>query len=624
MLVWAWPGFGADPIVRYDMTYTTRGDYSDPAVVNAAWDHGHAVSTLQGLVNRDAPRLYLRFVESLHGAGNIDDYWLGRVSGEGQWLQDVEVENATKIVDLVERFGDRIQGLVVYDPKVPATSNVASAVAGAEDLIAVRYDPSEGSLYRTLVVSLALPVRVWLVNPDGSSMFAADGRIPGTDRFTTGSAKCDAYLWMKERYLGTGRLNPAFGAYYIDYVWAQRPDRIPRNHHNLTNHDFFVANRAWFFDLDPWADEPASDDPGQVPGTDRRTLQELLHCAYRQLDGREMIHVGGFPPWAHKYTKSAGFRHGDVATEWEYCLLLSAYNAFKDADAIGYGAMANASFWQHFPLAESYPQPWVSHDELRRRGYLDEAGRVKLDGREFLVFYVGDYDAASWLYQRVPDLWDDPNRGRVPLMWCISPVLSVRAPMAMDYVRRTATTNDYFAASDNGAGYLNPGALQYPGGFRGQRPISGLPSGLDVWRAHCHTHYERWGLSVTGFVIDGFAEGMGTEELDCYQAFSPRGLVWSKGAAALLHKDMPVLRMDVDINDDPPARAADRVLARVADRSIPFHWFRNILKSPTWYVELHDELAARAPQIEWLDAPTFFELLRIYLDPPPIESGADP
>ena len=43
-------------------------------------------------------------------------------------------------------------------------------------------------------------------------------------------------------------------------------------------------------------------------------------------------------------------KHEDVQTEWQFAELISRYMAFKDADAIGYGALANASFWQHFPL----------------------------------------------------------------------------------------------------------------------------------------------------------------------------------------------------------------------------------------------------------------------------------
>lgn len=608
-------GGQAAPIRLYDLGYTLKIDSGNPDQVRLAWDHCHLVAALQGLVNRQGPMLYLRFTESQHRKRNIDEFWLEELSGPGRWLHGRPVERIGTITDLVRQFRSTIRGVVVYDPNVAATSNVASTVAGAEDLLPVRYDRTEGSLYRLLVEGeLALPVKCRLIGPDGTSLFTGQGLIPGTDRLSTGSAKCDAYLWMKHKFLDAGRCNGAYGAYYLDQYWMKKPRNTVLNHHCLTNHDFFVAKKAFFFDLGIWADEKPVDDPEQELGTDVETLKALLRSAYNQGGSEGMIHIGGFVPWAHKYTThgTAGGHHGPVATEWEYGKIISAYNGFMDADAIGYGAMANASFFMHFPLRPAYPQDWVTRQDLVDRGYLDPEGHVNFDGREFLIFYVGDYDCAAWLYQRMMDIWDDPARGQIPMMWCISPVLDRRAPMAMDYMRRTATRNDYFASADNGAGYCEPGMLQEP------RGISGLPSGLDAWARHCKRFYDRWGLSLTGFIIYAHGPELNEAGLDCYASFSGNGIVPSRGPASLLHKRMPILRFDHDVNEGNPTDAARHVVERIAQRHAegypPFHWFRNILKRPTWYVKTHETIKQMNPKIELLDAPTFFELYRIYLE----------
>ena len=74
------------------------------------------------------------------------------------------------------------------------------------------------------------------------------------------------------------------------------------------------------------------------------------------------------------------------------------------------------------------------------------------------------------------------------------------------------------------------------------------------------------------------------------------------------------IRADLDINDGDPKVAAKRIVERVKERSaLPFHWFRNILKQPTWYCEVMNEVKAQDDSIVLLDAPAFFELLRIYL-----------
>jgi len=59
----------------------------------------------------------------------------------------------------------------------------------------------------------------------------------------------------------------------------------------------------------------------------------------------------------------------------EFVRLASAYNAYVDADALANGALANASFFQHYTLKERYRQPWVTRRQLQDRGLLDADGR---------------------------------------------------------------------------------------------------------------------------------------------------------------------------------------------------------------------------------------------------------
>ena len=597
-----------DPVRILDLRTLNELDLKEQEKAEQLWDIMHTTATLQGIVNRNSPRLYIRYVKNGQGE-NVDDYWWNKYRQAGQWLAGRDTIAYTELSDVVTVFRKEIRGVVVYDSKVASTSNIASSVAGIENLIAVRYDISPNSLYTRLVLQgPKLAVKCWLVNKDGSSLFTGKGRIAGTGQPSTGSLKIDPYVWFIEKYLKTGKCNTEFAAYYIDQYWKQRPFAAVKNHHTLSNHDFFVSKRAFFFDLSPWGDEPATDEPSQPVGTDLNTLKEMLLLAYQQNKNEKMCYIGGFPSWAYKYTMHASGIHDDVPTEWEFSRIISAYNAFKDADAISYGALANASFWQHFPTKKKYAQDWISRKELQKRGLLTADGKVNVDGRNFIIFYVGDYDASAWISQRTPSIWDDPNRGKLPLMWCISPVLAERVPHIMHNFRTTATPNDYFASADNGAGYIMPGMLQEP------RGLSGLPSGLEVWGRHCKKYYEKWGLSVTGFVIDGQAPGLNKEGLDCYASFSPNGIVPQKVVTASLHGNMPVIRADLDINDDDPKVAAARIVKRVKERSaLPFHWFRNILKQPTWYCEVMDEVKSQDENIVLLDAPAFFELLRIYL-----------
>ena len=77
--------------------------------------------------------------------------------------------------------------------------------------------------------------------------------------------------------------------------------------------------------------------------------------------------------------------------------------------------------------------------------------------------------------------------------------------------------------------------------------------------------------------------------------------------------NMPVLRSDWDLVSDDPHEAAQVLVDRIHLSQIPFHWSRCILKSPAWYNEVVREATRIEPSAQLLDAPTFFALLRCWL-----------
>ena len=174
-------------IALYDLRRTLTTPVSDTPAYRDIWDECHAIFTLQGIVNRDAPRLFVDYIVAQSPGQaqriDIDRYWLDKFRREGQWLdaRATTLKTYTTPEALIAAFRPFIHGVVLYDTNVPATSNLASTIAGVEDLIALRYDPRPTSLYTRLVVSPdgpRLPVRVRLLNPDGTSLFTGTGTIP--------------------------------------------------------------------------------------------------------------------------------------------------------------------------------------------------------------------------------------------------------------------------------------------------------------------------------------------------------------------------------------------------------------------------------------------------------------
>jgi hypothetical protein len=143
-----------------------------------------------------------------------DAFWRGYLTRSGGWLSnEASWTNVSTLAALVAAFPDVVaKGVVLYDPTVPATSNLASTAAGVEGLRPVCYRPGEaGSVYEQLVGGgPKLPVALNL-----TAKFApADGA----------TAKLLAYRWARARWLAPGvpasrRANPAKLGYYVDY-WA--------------------------------------------------------------------------------------------------------------------------------------------------------------------------------------------------------------------------------------------------------------------------------------------------------------------------------------------------------------------------------------------------------------------
>jgi hypothetical protein len=573
------------------------------------WDNMQLVATLQGNVNRSGLTLYV-----IHEP--TDQFWLDQLTAKGGFLEKTKIEAiGSDVGALALRFASAIDGLVVYDGKVDATSNVASTVAGAENLVAVRYDDRSGSLYETL--SRTFPVKRWLVRPNGDSLFTGSGTIDGTQLRSTGVPKVDAYLWAKVHCLDSGECDPGIFAYTVDQFWVGGKD-TEFGHSMLPNHDYFVLHRAFFFDLCPFQDVPATDVK-EPAGLDGRTLAELLAAA-SELAGPRMIHVAGFVPWSLKYSPPhapsgvdpslyAGFEQALTA-------LLSSHQAYLDADAPTYTHMANASVYTGVPLEPFYPQPRPTKADLVKRGLLTPSGTVV--PRHYVVFYGGDFDSAAWVYSTMPGLWADSARGKVPVAWAIDPNLEERAAPMISWIRKSATANDFFVTGDSGAGYVNPGLLS--------------SAGLETWRDHSRVYTNRWDLSITGFVIDGTAPAMGTDGFRAYLGFTPEGAIGQgmpqeSGVLA----GLPYASMTNDLPSRPPAGvtwteedaieagAASINQAAAGSGPLSLQVFRGILRGASYYQGVMERLDRG---IEVLDPFTFMLLVRAQAGFEPEDQGA--
>ena len=117
--------------------------------------------SLQGIVNREEPRIYLVL-------DSYSEFWLEYALSK----VPIQVTRIDSSSDLITRFRSSLSGLVVYDPLIPDTINVATTIAGLDNRLIV--DPASlPSLQQMLAITDVVDLRQnvrnlgWSNTPDG-------------------------------------------------------------------------------------------------------------------------------------------------------------------------------------------------------------------------------------------------------------------------------------------------------------------------------------------------------------------------------------------------------------------------------------------------------------------------
>lgn len=581
---------------------------------NKSWQYDviNLVTALQGIVNREEPQLYILFVHERLSSFqmNVDEFWLRMLRGPNNFLSHHELVPVDSLEKLLVLFREYYSAIVLWDPNLPATGNVALTIAGADGLLPVRFDKSPGSLYNQIVASgPEISPQVQLTNK-----FTGSGYIPDSNEgaLSTKTAKTDAYMWAKLNYLDSGLCSSTYLANFLDpYDWDpktagyQYPDL---QNCLIVNHDFYVSQKAFFMDLDPWFDETATDSSNNPfnSGIDLYMLLELLKSAYSRTPGHERIlRIGGFVPWWIKYSNQyihpggQSGQHSPAATAEEFIGHISKFNGILDADSVPIASLANASVFQHVPLESRYYQNPVSSPSL-------------LENKNYLLFCIGDFRSSAQLYQTIPILWHDSLRGEMPIAWAISPILSERVPHIFDYLYKTRTPNDFFVSGTPGAGlcYINRLLPE-------SRPEE-MGSGIPFWERISRLLYERFDLHTsigTDLSREIRVTSFSADLQKSFLSFSPHGVSTLKSFEhPLVEKVLPFIQEKANFIDKIPGMDTmiQRILANSREGEPVFHIYRFNLANPTTLYFLLQRLQNEYKQYQYtaVDPYTFFYLLR--------------
>lgn len=530
-----------------------------------SYDEAMAVACIQGIINRGGPSVYV-----LSGKNNKPWYWLDVLSSGGRWLEGRETDQIPDLTALVCLAGDELKGVVIWDPDVPASINVANTIAGLED--AVVLSPGFADRY---LPKWGLPV-----------IRDLRGQFTGEE---TGSKKNDAYRWAIREFLAKGMCSDHFLCLYEDTFTTRERGDIGY----VVTRDWAVYNKAFVYDLSPWGDEKPGDDLDQPMGTDLATYKMLLDETLKHTAGKSMTEVAGFFAFS-KYSNMPDHEssHDPVPTEWETVYLISPYNCYQNtvaSDCYNQSLHIQAPFK---PLKQHRPSV-----------------QAPLENKTYLCVLLADFDSATPLYDFMPRFWDDPNRGKVPLAWGINPNLIETFPDIISYLYGTATDADYFTADASAAGYMNPNRID--------------EKYLPMFIEHNKRFFDATDMTIAPMVLDWDEPTPAVK--DAFTHISPDGFATivmdmhdtgGKNPTPHVWKGMPVMEL---INDVCNFATLDQSAAGMSanipekDNSAPtFHFFRIVWVTPKTIMDSVELLKQKRPElsIELVDPYTFFRLFK--------------
>ena len=531
----------------------------------ATYDEALAVASLQGIINRESPQLYV-----LSRTNARPQFWLELLAKDGRWLEGRRQKPLTDLNALVKLAGPRLKGAIIWDPTLPATANVATTLAGVHD--AVVLSPEFADRY---LPQWGLPVLKDL-----------RGQFTGAE---TGSRKNDAYRWAIRECLAKGWCSSHFLCLFEDsYATRSRGDIG-----YVVTRDWAVRNRAFVFDLSPWGDEKPGDDPDQRLGTDLETYKMILAETLRQSAGKHMTEMTGFSAMS-KYSNVPDHKsaHEGVPTEWETVWQISPYNCYQNT-------ISSDCFNQSL------------HSQAPRRPLKQNraARPVALENKAYVCILMADYDSATPLYDFLANHWQSKDRGKVPLAWGINPNLLETYPDLIAYFYSTASPADTFTSDASAAGYMNPNRI----------PREYLP----LFVRHNRQFFREADMTIAPMVLD--RDEPSPDVKDAFQNFAPDGfativadVLGRRGnfPKPQVWKGMPILELINDAcNSKTPAEIASAMARVIKGRGNPgpgFYFFRVTWVSPATVVEALAALHREHPDLncEALDPHTFFALFK--------------
>ncbi|GGD81572.1 GxGYxYP domain-containing protein [Paenibacillus nasutitermitis] len=477
-------------------------------VYGAPGDIKILMATLQGIVNRAEPRIYL--LEN-------------KEEGKFTWLNDLDVPYKVRdnYWDIMLKFKNEIQGIIVYDPNVPDSINVATTLAGLKNAVVA----SPGLASKLTAAPYNLKVLDDLKGKFKDRLDAYNWQYENLWKQTThrmlvglspdtsvplppglpASFKVVAEDTTQERDAGNRKAYDLDLSSFTgeDAVYLRFEDAYPQDGWGAAVHQVTVKADdqviAQFIPGKP-EEEPFLYDA-------QSSQVSAGNEGHRFADnGRYFVYKFAVPARTGQLTASV-----DMWNQFKVYAGSEAPPSSQQKEPYGYlrdYAVANKAmvFWLDSNIPEqkalfekilSDVSPgtpylgWFSNDVEGEFSSVEITSNhsvyvlaadwfsnltvfsgtkskssppdgktpdTKLENKIYVTYTFSEGDNFQYNQHRMRILWDDPGRGKVPINWTSSPLLIDGAPAILDYYNKTATKNDQLISGPSGAGYFYPAA----------------------------------------------------------------------------------------------------------------------------------------------------------------------
>ncbi len=390
-------------------------------IQNAAYDVQLSVTTLAGLINRGQPRVYLLSNNDAEGLFNA---LLAHVSHEY-----IAAGKGDTLDAMLKRYRDSVRGMVIYDPAMLDSVNVATTMAGLRDAIVVSPRQAAALQYKPYQLPVVADLRVY-----------------------HWKNRLQAYRWAEKNLLNEASkqliagLNPTIAS-------------------GLRS--FLVATRAFVYWLNPLG---ILLDPAAGWMSERCQMKRIIrayaagtpHLGWlvNEFAGVDMTSKAALYLLPSDY-----FYNLEVWTAVEPQTINSASEQGGGEEDVGEGSQG----WEEDAADEGNqgggkPRPYPTTGEAPNSvqgtgGACPRPGNHGGDSdvpKVYVSFTSSDGDNLQYNQHRMYQLWHDTARGSIPLGWTVAPALIEAAPTLAAYYQNTATQNDELVAGASGAAYIWP------------------------------------------------------------------------------------------------------------------------------------------------------------------------